>query len=138
MVLLENNQEVERMKQKMRYFEMKVQEKLDDYESGMQERVEQRLEQIQRAFLSRTERAADKVFQEKNVIIMAKLDEVHRHFEEIRKAHAKQTENFEVLYESNEKAMEMHDKVNRTFKEESDAFFSERKKWKTEFIKTCE
>ena len=34
--------------------------------------------------------------------------------------------------------MEMHAKMEKTFKDESEAFFAERRKWKSEFVKTCE
>ena len=51
-----------------------MQKTLDEFDKKLEERVEKRLEQIQRAFLNRTSKAADKMFEEKNKIIMEQVD----------------------------------------------------------------
>ena len=95
LVLLENNREVARMKQKMVNFEDIVQSKLDEYDQKLEQRVERRLEEIQRAFLRRTERAAHDMFEEKNKIIMQAIDDVKDTCVQMRQDHQVQTKNFE-------------------------------------------
>ena len=39
---------------------------------------------------------------------------------------------FDTLSEQNAKAIELHNQVKKVFKEESETFFAERLKWKTD------
>ena len=57
-LLLENNSEIKRMKQRLVDFEKEIQDRLDEYDRNLQDRVEERLELIQRAFVKRLERSA--------------------------------------------------------------------------------
>ena len=78
------------------------------------------------------------MFEKKNKLIVDMVDEVHKNFAAMSKDHQEQTDNFNLLTEQNRQAMLMHKKVEKTFKDEGDAFFAERRKWKSEFVKTCE
>ena len=75
------------MKQRMRWFEEKMLETIEGYDKKLEERVEVRLEQIQRAFLSRTEKAAHAMFEEKNKIIMQAINVVNENFDKMRVDH---------------------------------------------------
>ena len=87
LILLENNKEVNKMKEKIDKFEGRVHEKLDEFERSLEEKVEVRLETITRAFLARTSKAADKMFEEKNEIIMLAVAGVNENLERMRGEH---------------------------------------------------
>ena len=85
--MLENQREVIKIKEKIDEFEERVQETLDDFDRKLEAKVEVRLEQIQRAFLARTAKAADKMFEEKNQIIMDAVAKVNENFDRMRGEH---------------------------------------------------
>ena len=98
------------------------------------DRVESRLEEVQVAFLKRTEDEATRIFAEKNDKLFTQMSEIESHLQEIDKTHIVQEEVFDKQNRQAIEAIESNNEIKRIFTEESQAFFSERIKWKQEFM----
>lgn len=98
----------------------------------MQKRIEQNLIKIQEEFLLKTEIAAEEIFARNHELVFGKLNKVKKRQKEIDENHDEWKIKFDTLFESNEKAVVLHNKIAKTFEEESNTFFSERLKWKSD------
>ena len=78
------------------------------------------------------------MFERKNKQIMDAIENVNQNFERMREEHTGQVNLFKELDQQNREAIKMHNQVKQTFREESDMFFAERRKWKTDFTKATE
>ena len=64
--------------------------------------------------------------------MLGELGKANARVDEVLEYHEEQRRKFEELKKQNEHAIEMHNKIERIFKSESEAFFMERLKWKTD------
>ena len=78
------------------------------------------------------------MFENKNKQIMEAINSVNENFERMREEHTGQVDLFNQLDKQNREAIKMHNQVKQTFRDESDMFFAERRKWKTDFTKASE
>ena len=98
----------------------------------MVDRVERRLTEIQEEFLLRTEKAAKKIFEENHVLVLGELAASNARVDAITDYHKTQKEMFDELFAQNQAAIVLHNRVEKIFQEESENFFAERIKWKTD------
>ena len=98
----------------------------------MSVRVETRLTQIQESFLKKTEERAQSIFDENNKMVLNKLAVAVQRVDDIVAYHVVLKKMYDDLFAKNDEAIKMHDNVQQIFKEESENFFSERLKWKTD------
>ena len=63
---------------------------------------------------------------------MDHLEKTNKRVDVITDYHTTQKDMFDTLSEQNAKAIELHNQVKKVFKEESENFFAERLKWKTD------
>lgn len=82
--------------------------------------------------MKRTELAAKEIFEKNHVIVFEALQASDRRVDEIFAYHKCQKEMFDRLTLSNQEAIKMYYEIKRVFKEESEAFFAERIKWKSD------
>ena len=105
---------------------------LREQDEKMRLRVEKRLKEITDDFLKRTEIAAQLIFDKNHKIVFSALDNSNQRVDEICAYHKVQKKMFDDLFEQNAHAIVLHNEVKKIFKEESEAFFSERQRWKTD------
>ena len=67
--------------------------------------------------------------------MFSKLDMCNTRVDSIEAFHNEQKRMFTELSASNMEAIKLHTEVKRVFKDESEAFFSERLKWKSDVKK---
>lgn len=65
-------------------------------------------------------------------MVLDKLSDAVQRVDDIVAYHAVEKKMFDDLFAKNELAIKMHDNVEQVFKNESENFFSERLKWKTD------
>ena len=98
----------------------------------LKERIESRLNETQKAFLVKCQKQAEEIFEANNIILTERLDATHKRLDEVDGNNAGIKAKFDVLFESNEEAVRMHQKIETVFEEEAQAFFAERLKWKSD------
>ena len=107
-------------------------EALKKQDEAMVVRVEQRLTEIQEDFLKKTKQAAEQIFEENHVKVLKQLNDTNTRVDVITDYHKVQKEIFDSLTASNNEAIKLHNDVKKVFKDESESFFAERLKWKTD------
>ena len=98
----------------------------------IKDRIELRLKETQEYFLEKCQASAEKMFREGHIIVNKQLDETRTRLDQIDASNNAINSKFAALFESNEEAMKMHDEIKRIFNEESQTFFAERLKWKSD------
>ncbi len=98
----------------------------------MQERIAENLVVVQEEFLFKTRVAAEEIFASNHKKVFDELKIANTRLNEISDEHDTQTSNYNKLFAANEAAVILHNEVKRIFEEESNNFFSERLKWKTD------
>ena len=66
------------------------------------------------------------------MVVFKALQASDKRVDEIFAYHKHQKEMFDRLTLSNQEAIRMHNEIKKVFKEESEAFFAERIKWKSD------
>jgi len=98
----------------------------------MKIRVEARLADIQEDFLSRIAVSAQEIFDENHKHVLGSLLICNERVDDMVAYHGVQRQMHDSLFAQNEEAIKLHNEVKKIFKEESESFFADRLKWKTD------
>ena len=94
--------------------------------------ISKRLDEVWQDFFVQTEKKSKQVFDEQNKRIVIELKLVNDRLDEAFSTHKEHTRQFNELSKLTRDGIESNDKIEKIFKSESESFFLERHKWKTD------
>ena len=90
------------------------------------------MKEIQEEYLKKTQDAAEEIFEKNHKEVIGYLNQTNARVDVITDYHKVQKEMFDSLTAQNQQSIDLYNEVKKVFAEESENFFAERLRWKTD------